>query len=33
LLYKIREAGLPPNRTSRRRVDAVEAAPAAPAAD
>jgi two-component system, NtrC family, response regulator AtoC len=33
LLYKIREAGLPPNRTSRRRVEPVEAAPAAPAAD
>ncbi len=29
LLYKIREAGLPPNRTSRRRVEVVEARPAA----
>jgi hypothetical protein len=29
LLYKIREAGLPPNRTSRRRVESVETLPAA----
>jgi two-component system response regulator AtoC len=33
LLYKIREAGLPPNRTSRKRPEGVAASEAQPAAD